>query len=103
MKEELTLKYDDGCFTDTYTYQRLKELNNGVERLEEQLEREKNIVTTLVRWLQDRKEMTDEQFYTLEGLRVNAPSRAGLYIREGKKIVVRRAANRSMNRTANSK
>ena len=48
-------------------------------------------------------EMTDEQFYTLEGLRVNAPSRAGLYIREGKKIVVRRAANRSMNRTANSK
>jgi len=48
-------------------------------------------------------EMTDEQLYTLEGLRVNAPSRAGLYIREGKKIVVRRAANRSMNRTANSK
>jgi hypothetical protein len=48
-------------------------------------------------------EMTDEQLYTLEGLRVNVPSRAGLYIREGKKIVVRRAANRSMNRTANSK
>ena len=62
MKEELILRYDDGCFTDTYTYQRMKELNDEVERLEKQLKRARDIDITFHRWLQDRKEMTDEQF-----------------------------------------
>ena len=62
MKRELTLKYADCCFTDTYTYQRMKELNNEVERLEEQLKRAKDIETTLHYWLQSYKEMTDEQY-----------------------------------------
>lgn len=62
MKEELMLRYADGCFTDTYTYQRMKELKDKVERLEKQLERAKDIDITLHRWLQNHKEMTDEQF-----------------------------------------
>ena len=62
MKRELILKYDEGCFTDTYTYQRMKELSDETKRLEKQLKRAKDIETTLHRWLQDHKEMTDEQF-----------------------------------------
>ena len=62
MKDELTLRYAEGSFTDTYTYQRMKELKDKVERLEKQLERAKDIDITLHRWLQDHKEMTDEQF-----------------------------------------
>ena len=62
MKDELTLRYADGCFTDTYTYQRMKELKDKVEMLEKQLERAKLIDITFHRWLQDHKEMTDEQF-----------------------------------------
>jgi hypothetical protein len=62
MKKELMLKYADGCFTDTYTYQCMKELSNEVERLEKQLKRAKDIETTLHCWLQSYKEMTDEQY-----------------------------------------
>lgn len=62
MKNELMLKCDDGCFTDTYTYQRMKELNDKEKELEKQLERVKDINTTFHRFLQDHKEMTDEQF-----------------------------------------
>lgn len=62
MKDELMLRYADGCFTDTYTYQRMKELKDEVERLRKQLERARDIDTTFQRWLQDHKEMTDEQF-----------------------------------------
>ena len=62
MKSELTLKYIDGCCKGTYTYQRMKELSDEAERLEKQLERVRLIDATLRRWLQDREEMTDEQF-----------------------------------------
>ena len=62
MKEELTLRYSDGCFTDTYTYQRMKELDDEIERLRKQLKRAEDIDITFHRWLQDNKEMTDEQF-----------------------------------------
>lgn len=62
MKRELMLKYNDGCYKDTYTYQRMKELNDEVERLEKQLERARDIDITFHRFLQDHKEMTDEQF-----------------------------------------
>ena len=62
MKKKLTLKYNDGCCKGTYTYQRMKELNDKVERLEKQLERAKAIEVTFHRWLQHYKEMTDEQF-----------------------------------------
>lgn len=62
MKNELMLRYADGCFTDTYTYQCMKKLKDEVERLRKQLERARDIDTTFHRWLQDEKEMTDEQF-----------------------------------------
>lgn len=62
MKKELTLRYSDGCFTDTYTYQCMKELDDEIEKLRKQLKRAEDIDTTFHRWLQDNKEMTDEQF-----------------------------------------
>lgn len=62
MEKELMLKYDEGCFTDTYTYQCMKELSDETERIRKQLKRTKDIETTFHCWLQKHKEMTNEQF-----------------------------------------
>lgn len=62
MKNELLLKYEDGCFADTYTYQRMKELSDEVERLSKELKRARDIDITFHRFLQDYGTMTDEQY-----------------------------------------
>ena len=62
MKNELMLKYDDLCDNSTYTFNVVNNWTEEIERYQRILDRLVETRDIFIHYLQERKELTDEQY-----------------------------------------
>ena len=60
--KETNLNYEDLCDISTYSYSIIRQLEESEDKARYKYEREKDIRSTFLRYLQDHKTVTREQF-----------------------------------------